>query len=157
MVSEMAGCVLLLLWAHRLNPYYAGIWSRRSLEKKRLEAQALWVLILIMLEYGLGERVKTYQPNSGKGLNPYYAGIWSRRGFCPVGIQGKTDSLNPYYAGIWSRSLMEKSAKVDWWEVVLILIMLEYGLGAQEFYDYADYVAVLILIMLEYGLGVMPL
>ena len=38
-----------------------------------------WVLILIMLEYGLGDRGSIEGvDNQWFCLNPYYAGIWSR-------------------------------------------------------------------------------
>ena len=37
------------------------------------------VLILIVVEYGLGEKDKWYFGSEFFGLNPYCSGIWSRR------------------------------------------------------------------------------
>ena len=59
--------------------------------------------------------------------------------------------LNPYYAGIWSRSVLVYQARLG--VPVLILIMLEYGLGDLWYGLWVVFLTVLILIMLEYGLG----
>ena len=60
--------------------------------------------------------------------------------------------LNPYYAGIWSRSFGSTNGTQDD-SRVLILIMLEYGLGVHLGSTLSSFLIVLILIMLEYGLG----
>ena len=66
------------------------------------------VLILIMLEYGLGAVCLLKFANTCRSLNPYYAGIWSRS----KSVENRTGTeyhrLNPYYAGIWSRSTDEQ-------------------------------------------------
>ena len=64
----------------------------------------LGVLILIVLEYGLGDLS--------------YLNICVKRSL----------SLNPYCAGIWSRSRLDY-IKYRLTSQVLILIVLEYGLG----------------------------
>ena len=87
-----------------------------------------------MLEYGLGELVLTVMPMKSMGLNPYYAGIWSRRHNI---LQTKffiIMSLNPYYAGIWSRSAYISGLDQYYSGIVLILIMLEYGLGEERIF-----------------------
>ena len=62
------------------------------------------VLILIVVEYGLGEiSIFMY-------------------------IRKKLRSLNPYCSGIWSRSVSEEHPDSDC-SCVLILIVVEYGLG----------------------------
>ena len=87
-----------------------------------------------------------------KCLNPYYAGIWSRR-VNARDERWKYLRLNPYYAGIWSRRPSIITILIC--RNVLILIMLEYGLGVINLSSpYLPIWSVLILIMLEYGLGV---
>ena len=60
------------------------------------------VLILIVVEYGLGEALSNTIPSFITCLNPYCSGIWSRR---------------------------SKSMKTVKTTMVLILIVVEYGLG----------------------------
>ena len=60
--------------------------------------------------------------------------------------------LNPYCAGIWSRRTLNKEGTKVLGNV-LILIVLEYGLGVQIEGDTEVPTNVLILIVLEYGLG----
>ena len=60
--------------------------------------------------------------------------------------------LNPYCAGIWSRRLINHSTGKSA-ESVLILIVLEYGLGDCMTTLTWRMINVLILIVLEYGLG----
>ena len=84
-----------------LNPYCSGIWSR-SIAQKCWKLMYQNVLILIVVEYGLGEVDEL--PN---GLT--------------------SASLNPYCSGIWSRSRTLK--RLMYQNLVLILIVVEYGLG----------------------------
>ena len=64
--------------------------------------------------------------------------------------------LNPYCLGGWSRSEAEEKIKM-WQERVLILIVLEDGLGEAQRKRCEEFVKVLILIVLEDGLGDNPL
>ena len=60
------------------------------------------VLILVVVEYGLGEGTKVTTNTFGICLNPCCGGIWSRSerfGESRLMIQ----SLNPCCGGIWSR------------------------------------------------------
>ncbi len=57
-------------------------------------------------------------------LNPYSTGIWSAT--CLKVTRNLCTCLNPYSTGIWSAT--PKPEKDEQKEVVLILILLEYGL-----------------------------
>ena len=60
-----------------LNPCCRGIWSRSILLELATGAGKT-VLILVVVEYGLGE-TDTYEVFTTKSLNPCCRGIWSRR------------------------------------------------------------------------------
>ena len=61
------------------------------------------VLILIVVEYGLGDKKNRFVKRISKtSLNPYCSGIWSRRLFVEELTKMK-NGLNPYCSGIWSR------------------------------------------------------
>ncbi len=109
-----------------LNPCFNGIWSRTYCDPSKRQLLPL-VLILVLMEYGLGHQGKWY-----KG--------W------------KIESLNPCFNGIWSRTkkkFFSKSAKKD----VLILVLMEYGLGRNLRQINEAQRLVLILVLMEYGLG----
>ena len=61
-----------------LNPYCSGIWSRRNDYDYKAGHPSL-VLILIVVEYGLGVNAKIMDLQICERLNPYCSGIWSRR------------------------------------------------------------------------------
>ena len=62
-----------------------------------------------------------------------------------------TKGLNPYSIGIWSATLRVFAGR--WQNMVLILILLEYGLRhAEAILQNGEFAKVLILILLEYGL-----
>ena len=61
------------------------------------------VLILIVVEYGLGDGLSLLLPRVTVSLNPYCSGIWSRRDTYKVVLSDGSE--------------------------VLILIVVEYGLG----------------------------
>ena len=70
------------------------------------------VLILIVVEYGLGVTEIEKLTLHCKGLNPYCSGIWSRS-LNLLSSPTQKISLNPYCSGIWSRSTM-KGIKASW-------------------------------------------
>ena len=99
-------------------------------QKNSLTPKSRSVLILIVVEYGLGVcLIALIVPR-----------IWT--------------GLNPYCSGIWSRSSTNRFGKYQYPQV-LILIVVEYGLGVLGQKMQVSMVGtVLILIVVEYGLGV---
>ena len=77
MVSDMKIKELNAVFLRSLNPSFNGIWSRTVL-RFDYKTRASLVLILLLMEYGLGlEAVESWwRPCSG--LNPSFNGIWSR-------------------------------------------------------------------------------
>ena len=61
------------------------------------------VLILVIMEYGLGLLKLFLEEKKSIGLNPCYNGIWSRT-YIPMSLQEVIAGLNPCYNGIWSRT-----------------------------------------------------
>ena len=61
--------------AMRLNPCCNGIWFRTWQDYTKAEAQL--VLILVVMEYGLGPSRSSASSNL-RGLNPCCNGIWSQ-------------------------------------------------------------------------------
>ena len=61
------------------------------------------------------------------------------------------DSLNPCFNGIWSRTAWQTQSQHGSW--VLILVLMEYGLGHWERSSKWTSLSVLILVLMEYGLG----
>ena len=62
-------------------------------------------------------------------------------------------SLNPCFNGIWSRT-NRSSLRWPALVIVLILVLMEYGLGQSVCSaQYCARAAVLILVLMEYGLG----
>ena len=59
-----------------LNPCFNGIWSRTTYELADCKGRA--VLILVLMEYGLGLHPLMFNQSCGCGLNPCFNGIWSR-------------------------------------------------------------------------------
>ena len=61
-----------------LNPCFNGIWSRTG--NGELPSVSLdVVLILVLMEYGLGQASKKALFFQTASLNPCFNGIWSRR------------------------------------------------------------------------------
>ena len=86
------------------------------------------VLILVIMEYGLGRSTKIYGLMLfAISLNPCYNGIWSRTNKILI-IRRRWQSLNPCYNGIWSRTQSDSGRNVTPY-MVLILVIMEYGLG----------------------------
>ena len=87
------------------------------------------VLILVLMEYGLGQGLNIPANREGGCLNPCFNGIWSRTMSKPLSNQPMTQCLNPCFNGIWSRtdkvSLLHQQLPTR----VLILVLMEYGLG----------------------------
>ena len=65
-------------------------------------------------------------------------------------MNGVSSCLNPCFNGIWSRT---RSRKAGEHRVVLILVLMEYGLGPYGALSFSSMVEVLILVLMEYGLG----
>ena len=88
------------------------------------------VLILVLMEYGLGQSNTYCTPNQRRNcLNPCFNGIWSRTPNLLWQRRQITVCLNPCFNGIWSRTLNVRDAKAAMPGCVLILVLMEYGLG----------------------------
>ena len=87
------------------------------------------VLILVLVEDGLGAKVHGAALIHGNGLNPCFSGGWSRRINFTFYATNKY-GLNPCFSGGWSRSV-EKHDELKQIERVLILVLVEDGLGEQ--------------------------
>ena len=87
------------------------------------------VLILVLMEYGLGDYTSRHN-----GVLP--------------------SCLNPCFNGIWSRSHQAQGEITRVLVAVLILVLMEYGLGDTVISINAVLtLCVLILVLMEYGLG----
>ena len=62
--------------------------------------------------------------------------------------------LNPCFNGIWSRTTASLGA-IDVVVKVLILVLMEYGLGPYNVAEQKSMLTVLILVLMEYGLGLL--
>ena len=79
MVSEPSRLRLSLLQDSSLNPCFSGGWSRRGGLGRVFEAYKD-VLILVLVEDGLGDMQNWEVRLYNGGLNPCFSGGWSRRG-----------------------------------------------------------------------------
>ena len=106
-----------------LNPCSNGIWSLTDGQRRYI--LVAWVLILVLMEYGL----------------------W----LCEVKLWHSVQHcLNPCSNGIWSLTYLSTPYAANY--RVLILVLMEYGLWRAEFFGYEPEVRVLILVLMEYGL-----
>ena len=127
MVSEICCPFRLTQFLTRLNPCYSGRWSRRYDRISQNERRNA-VLILVVVEDGLGEDMS---------LTMILFSI----------------SLNPCFTGRWSRNL-PRTQRIRRWEDILILVVVEEGRGVQgsETMDKGE--RFLILVLVEDGLRV---
>ena len=89
-----------------LNPCFSGGWSRSGLHLQ--DDNSRWkVLILVLVEDGLGEELNAFEKATVVGLNPCFSGGWSRR---PPSGRTKPrvkKGLNPCFSGGWSRRVKD--------------------------------------------------
>ena len=88
------------------------------------------VLILVLVEDGLGGSTTALHSRAkGARLNPCFSGGWSRRIETAIRTFANTNRLNPCFSGGWSRSgdTFKVTTAVA---AVLILVLVEDGLGA---------------------------
>ena len=133
------------------------------------------VLILVLVEDGLGEFKNAPCLRCVFGLNPCFSGGWSRRrGFNPrslltllvlilvlvedglgewlnISVNPVMNCLNPCFSGGWSRRSMKVSRVRS--TIVLILVLVEDGLGENVKSLCIVHSKVLILVLVEDGLG----
>ena len=85
-------------------------------------------------------------------LNPCFSGGWSRRRrSCSLSF-AVSSCLNPCFSGGWSRRPLKRGIQIQS-TPVLILVLVEDGLGAPK-KGYSDTIfTVLILVLVEDGLG----
>ena len=135
-----------------LNPCFSGRWSRSS--PLNLTIMELYlVLILVLVEDGLGDDVINNGVATEWSLNPCFSGRWSRRStpLAPLWshkvrvlilvlvedglgediellMNGENVSLNPCFSGRWSRRMLVLVLSYLLARV-LILVLVEDGLG----------------------------
>ena len=109
------------------------------------------VLILVIMEYGLGRLLASSRRLWLRCLNPCYNGIWSRT-CCSL------NEIQRHYVlilvimeyGLGQRLMVQANSSA----FVLILVIMEYGLGPTSYKDDKTLaIIVLILVIMEYGLG----
>ena len=112
----------------RLNPCFSGGWSRRYLSAVQKSSTGS-VLILVLVEDGLGVVKFILLSQAPKGLNPCFSGGWSRS--LSIQILSKITSicLNPCFSGGWSRRIIGSIKRPM---KVLILVLVEDGLGVSQ-------------------------
>ena len=75
-------------------------------------------------------RIRILFKDGSSSLNPCSDGIWSRTLRLTLRISMLTETgLNPCSNGIWSRTWHLMTLQGDKLEEVLILVLMEYGLG----------------------------
>ena len=85
MVSDVEVVDLQAARLLSLNPSFNGIWSRTAHLCRTYKVRGRWVLILLLMEYGLGPLKQLWQILKGAAsLNPSFNGIWSRTGSAGV-------------------------------------------------------------------------
>ena len=102
-----------------------------------------------LMEDGLGPLSAAFI-TSFLGLNPCFYGGWSRTD-CWYAQRFSTTILNPCFNGRWSRTLSDEGNERE--GGVLILVLMEDGLGRQRVGNYPYSAPVLILVLMEDGLG----
>ena len=116
----------------------------------RIFVQALYyVLILVLMEYGLWLGPVPKSADWIAGLNPCSNGIWSLTSLRTFNWPSSF-GLNPCSNGIWSLTEAVRIPQGRRW--VLILVLMEYGLWQEELDRWQRVWAVLILVLMEYGL-----
>ena len=146
----MAFIIVGVFWVC-LNPCCNGIWSRTGLTIRNVHYIA-GVLILVVMEYGLGQwgrnRIRRWRSVLILVVMEYGLGLCSYRQ-----IEDLATCLNPCCNGIWSRTLSYSFTFFGRFSV-LILVVMEYGLGHCCICWQANPSGlVLILVVMEYGLG----
>ena len=111
-----------------LNPCFNGRWSRTSVYCTIFGGAV--VLILVLMEDGLGRPSHYWDGNERSSLNPCFNGRWSRTINWKYDIQARL-CLNPCFNGRWSRTSVY--CTIFGGAVVLILVLMEDGLGPQGF------------------------
>ena len=125
MVSEPKSCCHLRAYNSGLNPCFSGWWSRSL--KKMIHQDKSTVLILVLVDDGLGVIIIVQSIYQTQSLNPCFSGWWSRRQ--------------------WWNQLLRCSS------FVLILVLVDDGLGDERETIRAT-IEVLILVLVDDGLGV---
>ena len=86
-----------------LNPCFSGGWSRSAAKAGGDQFDAA-VLILVLVEDGLGGQTNLAGHPLRDRLNPCFSGGWSRSLIIYEDEYSAPSSLNPCFSGGWSRS-----------------------------------------------------
>ena len=88
------------------------------------------------------------------GLNPCFSGCWSRtENF--TNPDARSYCLNPCFSGCWSRTLRTHCPALSP-DCVLILVLVDVGLGPCTVRSKSRQICVLILVLVDVGLGLLP-
>ena len=109
-----------------------------------------WVLILVLMEYGLWHRFWEDRHQDDFRLNPCSNGIWSLTMRSAPGSQPSESVLILVLMeyGLWPMTHAHKLRE----STVLILVLMEYGLWLWHSTMIKGFISVLILVLMEYGL-----
>ena len=100
---------LLRLFSSRLNPCFSGCWSRTCLATTGSVIGATGVLILVLVDVGLGPPEMDSTAKLSVRLNPCFSGCWSRTWDSYHRVIGLLTCLNPCFSGCWSRTAYTRS------------------------------------------------
>ncbi len=97
-------------------------------QKKEQKRHLVEVLILVLVEDGLGDHLQPFQSDGlCARLNPCFSGGWSRRKRTET-LNSTMHRLNPCFSGGWSRRA-KYQRQYESITRVLILVLVEDGLG----------------------------
>ena len=130
MVSEGKAASLCEAYLNGLNPCFSGGWSRRPIRRASMRIRKRRVLILVLVEDGLGADASPRSVRKRGSLNPCFSGGWSRRLILLTPRTQTSICLNPCFSGGWSRR-DARGGHPHRCQSVLILVLVEDGLGAQ--------------------------
>ena len=87
------------------------------------------VLILVLVDVGLGRVAIKEDGVELKCLNPCFSGCWSRTNRRRAEKADLEEGLNPCFSGCWSRTYCLEGSKPKVFSEVLILVLVDVGLG----------------------------
>ena len=112
------------------------------------------VLILVLVDVGLGPTSMSLFMPGRLSLNPCFSGCWSRTQVVVNRIQRRLHCLNPCFSGCWSRT---DYLSLAWHEVGRLNPCFSgcWSRTAHRFRDFIHYGLVLILVLVDVGLGLL--
>ena len=98
---------------------------------------SIYVLILVLMEYGLGQQQMRSCVTTLICLNPCFNGIWSRTNLYATVWKTAASSLNPCFNGIWSRTPANRRSLPRLPVLILVLMEFKWNIGRRPSIQYA--------------------